>query len=369
MKSMQVEATLRISPSGLVACFGLGSTLEPLAIPGLAALAALEILAHEPDVDAAYRAYAEIARAAVPAVFDNPTTGAGVAAVLASPERYRLELRSRPFALIVCDEAGRRAFDWTRPSVATKQVLRALALRLGGSGDLAAVGSFMDFAHVVASLEAIGVVAPARGAIDFGDLARRMPICPRFGFSRGTPIDRYYLRRFVDEVRGEVRGEVLEIGGNLIDRRAYGFGGVTAFHALELAPGPGVSIVGDAHAPEVIAPESFDAILAFNVLEHCAAPWVVAANIHRWLRPGGKAYCMVPSVQRVHRFPDDYWRPMPQGMERLFSMFRHRRLHVYGNPMTAVAALHGVAAEELRAQDLDATHPDYPVTTCIVAEK
>lgn len=367
IKRMHVDAILRLSPPTLVACFDKGSTQEPLAIPGLAAVAVLEVLAHECEVEAAYRAYTELVHAAVPAALDDSVSG--VAVVLAGPERYRLELRSSPFSLVVRDEAGGDAFDWTTPSVATRQVLRALTQRLGGSGDLAAVGTFADFTRVVAALEAIGVAAPAPGAVDFGDLARQMPLCRRFGFSRGTPIDRYYLRKFVDAVRGEVRGEVLEVGGKLRNRDVYGFAGVTAFHALELTPEPGVSIVGDAHDPEVVPPESFDAVLAFNVLEHCAAPWVVAANMHRWLRPGGKAYCMVPSVQRVHRFPDDFWRPMPQGMERLFSMFRRRRLHVYGNPMTAVGALHGVAVEELRAGDLDAAHPDYPVATCIVAEK
>jgi hypothetical protein len=34
------------------------------------------------------------------------------------------------------------------------------------------------------------------------------PISRAFGYDRGTPIDRYYLDRFLDEHNGDIRGRV-----------------------------------------------------------------------------------------------------------------------------------------------------------------
>ena len=45
------------------------------------------------------------------------------------------------------------------------------------------------------------------------------------------------------------------------------------------------------------------------------------------------------------------------------------KLYVYGNPITAIAGYQGIATEELTPEELDAFHPDYPVATCMVAQK
>ena len=76
---------------------------------------------------------------------------------------------------------------------------------------------------------------------------------------------------------------------------------------------------------------------------------------------------MVPNAQRVHRFPEDYWRPLPGALRFLFRGFAGCKLYVYGNLVTTLASLHGVAAEELDSEELLRADPDYPVASCIVA--
>src|SRR6185503_9917132 len=49
------------------------------------------------------------------------------------------------------------------------------------------------------------------------------PLSHDWGFERGTPIDRYYIERFLDRRRGDVRGRVLEIKDDAYTRR-YGSG-------------------------------------------------------------------------------------------------------------------------------------------------
>jgi hypothetical protein len=78
---------------------------------------------------------------------------------------------------------------------------------------------------------------------------------------------------------------------------------------------------------------------------------------------------MVPNAQRVHELPRDYWRPLPSALESIFDLFAHSQLYVYGNLITQTASYNGIACEEITPEELEFVHPDYPVATCIVAEK
>ena len=37
------------------------------------------------------------------------------------------------------------------------------------------------------------------------------PFCREFGFTEGTPIDRYYIECFLDKYRDDIFGDVVEI--------------------------------------------------------------------------------------------------------------------------------------------------------------
>jgi SAM-dependent methyltransferase len=254
-------------------------------------------------------------------------------------------------------------------SQATHQILRAVLHRVN-SAALGSINTNSDaFERAMQALEQAGLLVPAPRHIDWGQFRRTEPFCKNFGFGRGTPIDRYYLDKFIAHIRPQVKGNTLEIGGAVGNSASFGFTQTTEYHALDLHPSPYNDYAGDAHEPSLIAPETFDSIVCFNVLEHCTRPWIVAENIHRWLKKGGKAFCMVPNAQRVHELPRDYWRPLPSALESMFDRFTHKQMHVYGNMMTHMASSYGIACEELTPEELDFSHPDYPVATCIVAEK
>jgi SAM-dependent methyltransferase len=206
------------------------------------------------------------------------------------------------------------------------------------------------------------------GAIDFGDFRRKSPFCPQFGSSRGSPVDRYYLDKFVAEIRNEVKGVTLEIGGVKSNRELYNFTNTTSYLTMDLK-GEGLDIIGDAHDIKAVDEASLDTVVLFNVLEHCERPWVVVDNIYQWLKPRGQVFCMVPNAQRAHRLPQDYWRIFPDAMNSLFARFPQRKLYVYGNPLTTLAAYYGIAAEELSREELDYHHENYPVANCIHAQK
>jgi len=89
--------------------------------------------------------------------------------------------------------------------------------------------------------------------------------------------------------------------------------------SLDVHPGVGVTVVGDAHSmSRYLRPASFAAVISLSVLEHVTAPWVVAAEVGRVLMPGGIALHAVPWTWPTHSQPNDFWRMSPAGLESLF---------------------------------------------------
>jgi SAM-dependent methyltransferase len=251
----------------------------------------------------------------------------------------------------------------------TCQVICCLFYQEFFAADEDEISSFEEFNQLVEYLATLGLLSPTASTLHWGDLRRRVPLCSVFGFTRGTPIDRYYLGQFISEIRPQVTGTVLEVGGVLLNRELYQFSNATKYLTLDVAAGSGVTLVGDVHEPAALKPESLDAVVLFNVLEHCHNPRVVVQNIYSWLRVRGQCFCMVPSAQRLHNAPRDYWRLLPDGIKQLFQNFSEQKLYIYGNPLTVVASFMGISAEELSLDELNDFHPDYPVATCIVARK
>ena len=92
---------------------------------------------------------------------------------------------------------------------------------------------------------AMRLLVPAPGTVDLGDLAVPEPLCGNFGFFRGTVVDRYYLDRFLDRIRHEVVGRVLEVGGRRANREAYGFTNAERYIAMDMQAHGQVDLIAD----------------------------------------------------------------------------------------------------------------------------
>nr|AGS49959.1 putative methyltransferase [uncultured bacterium esnapd26] len=341
-------------------CVQLGAANGEERLPlSLDMLLILEIMLHEHDLAAAEAQFTAVRKAPLAA-------DAQGAVEELSYSGNTCSVVVRRGSLIVRDDRKKAPVaDLTAQSRSTRQVLRALGTRRNLSHD----PETPNFRELFTELHERGLLVPQIGEIGWGQLRRLTPICPAFGTSRGTPIDRHYLNQFIAEIRDLVQGDVVEIGGEDGNKDVYGFTRASGYRGLDIKEAPGVSLVGDAADPGIIPADSLDGIIAFNVLEHTARPWQVVDNMRQWLRRGGTAYCMVPSAQRLHGAPEDYWRPLPAALREMFGAWSEQTVHQYGNPLSAVASLMGVAAEELDAVELGTYHPDYPVASCIVARK
>jgi SAM-dependent methyltransferase len=226
-----------------------------------------------------------------------------------------------------------------------------------------------EFSVRAESLARNGLLSIPFREVHLGDFGLAHPLCPDYGFSRGTPIDRFYLSQFVGEVRDRIVGSTLEVGGRTHNRKLYGLTATTEYVTMDVAAGSNADIEADVHNPLVCPARRFDSIIIFNVLEHCKEPWTVVDNIHRWLKPGGRVFCVVPNAQRIHRGPQDYWRILPDAMRSLFRRFATTTVKGYGNLLTSNASMCGISAEELRSEILNMVDERYPVMLSVVASK
>lgn len=200
------------------------------------------------------------------------------------------------------------------------------------------------------------------------------PINPAFGSAEGTPVDRYYIERFLERERGLIAGAVLEIG----DRGYTGrFGaGVTLSDVLSAAADEGVTYVGDLASCPEIPSDSYDCVVLTQTLHYLRDMGSGVAELTRILKPGGSVLCTVPGISQISRFDmdrwGDRWRLTSLSANELFSeRFGPEgvRVSTYGNALAAVCFLQGVPAERISSRKLDRCEPDYQLIVAIVATK
>ena len=88
---------------------------------------------------------------------------------------------------------------------------------------------------------------------------------------------------------------------------------------VDIHPGENVDVVGDAHQlSRFLRPGTFAAAMSASVLEHLAAPWLVAAEINAVLLPGAPVLQAAPTTWPEHAQPNDFWRFTAEGLAVLF---------------------------------------------------
>jgi SAM-dependent methyltransferase len=214
-----------------------------------------------------------------------------------------------------------------------------------------------------------------RRRVRLGSLRRVTPVSREFGYDRGTPIDRYYIERFLEEHSIAVSGRVLEVGDGAYTRR-FGGARVTRADVLNVAPGhPETTFVADlADAPELPS-GVFDALVVTQTLQLVFDVQAAVATLHRILRPGGTALVTVPGISPIAA---DQWGQMwhwsftPLSVHKLFDgVFGGDNVEVeaHGNVLATVAFLEGMATDELRPDELDAQDPRYPMLITVLARR
>jgi SAM-dependent methyltransferase len=213
---------------------------------------------------------------------------------------------------------------------------------------------------------------PPVGALELGDLRRLAPVSKNSGLDRGQPIDRYYIEKFLGQHAADIRGLVLEIGDPRYTRR-FGGNRVTRSDVLHVnLQKPDVTIIGDLTKADHIPSEAFDCLIVTQTLQCIYDVKAALATCYRILKPGGVMLATFPGVSRIARPSfgetwEDNWRFTKSGAEKLFKEAfpaGQVKVQAYGNVLSAIAFLHGLAAAELQPEELDYQDQDFE---CLLA--
>jgi SAM-dependent methyltransferase len=224
------------------------------------------------------------------------------------------------------------------------------------------------------------------------EVRRLTPASRRHGWDRGGPIDRYYIEHFLRRHAGEgeygvgdIRGRVLEIADDRYTRKFGSFasgrsarpGDVTSSDVLDQGDAnTRATIIGDLTREEDLPQDAFDCVICTQVLLIIFDFRAALRSLHRTLRPGGVLLMTNPGISRICR-PDvdlwgDYWRFTSLSIRRLLEELfpaENVKVEAYGNVRSAAAALYGLSAKELSAEERDLHDPDYEVTVAARAVK
>lgn len=212
-------------------------------------------------------------------------------------------------------------------------------------------------------------LTPPYGFVRFGSLRRLDPICDQFGFSRGQPIDRYYIEKFLAENGKYIRGRVLEVAEDVYTVK---FGGHRVTRSDVLHPtddNPDANIIADLTCADHIPANTYDCMILTQTLPFIYDVRAALRTIYRILKPGGTLLSTNPSIDRMdvesmERW-GQFWRFTDLSIRKLLAeVFGSGNLVVktYGNALAATAFLHGVAAEELSQHELDHCDPCFQVS-------
>ena len=205
-------------------------------------------------------------------------------------------------------------------------------------------------------------------APQWGNLRRTAPFSTRYGFERGTPIDRYYLHRFLAAHADAIAGNVLEVQTDGYTKR---FGrGVRSAETFDIVPDFHPTYICDlAESAGVLPDSAYDCVLLPNTLQHLRELDACLHHARRVVRPGGVILASAAGFVPLTDDAPDYWRLSPDGWRVVLGRaWRGCDVVVtgYGNCLAAVAAQYGLAVEELTQAELDRHDPRYPVLTTVV---
>lgn len=216
------------------------------------------------------------------------------------------------------------------------------------------------------------------GAVDFGDLRRLSPISPIFGLDRALlTVERYYIEHFLASHSQDVKGRVLEMGDPAYTEK-FGDDRVTQSDVLHYVEGnPQATIVADLTKGDNIPDDSFDCIIITQTLQMIFDIRAAIATLHRILKPGGVVLATSHGITPVARREgvDDwgeYWHFTSQSSKHLFQEVfspEHVKIETYGNVLSTIASLHGLAAGDLDPDEIDYCDPKYELLVMVRAEK
>lgn len=178
-------------------------------------------------------------------------------------------------------------------------------------------------------------------------------VSDQFGCDRGTPIDRYYIEKFLHENSSDITGDVLEIAENTYSLK---FGKNIQPKVLHVDAESGADVTGDLSDTNTL-PENFaDCFICTQTFNFIYDFNKAIAGSRHILKPGAVLLATVACMAPVSKYDadrwGDFWRFTPQSCEKIFGeVFGSSNVKVtaLGNSAAAAMFMKGYAQEDLPA--------------------
>lgn len=195
------------------------------------------------------------------------------------------------------------------------------------------------------------------------------PLSTKFGFDRGTPVDRFYIESFLREHKKRITGVCLEIHDS---HYTDIFGSTIAKKdVLDIdSQNRQATIYGDLKALPQVASETYDCIILTHTLGLIDEYEKAIQECFRILKKGGSVIVTVPAMGVAQDPKLAFWRFTARSSEYVFKKyFTHVEVSSFGNVLSGQAFWVGAAAEELTDDELRHNDPRYQIVVGIVAQK
>jgi len=201
------------------------------------------------------------------------------------------------------------------------------------------------------------------------------PVCNLWGYSRGNPIDRYYIEKFLENNSAYIKGHVLEVGDDSYTKE-FGKDKVNKSDILNAEDNqPNTTIVADLNHGDHIPSDMFDCIIITQTLHLIYDVKSAIKTLYRILKPNGVLLATFPGITRISttEWPASwYWSFTSHSTRKLFGeIFGNDNIVVnnHGNVLTSTAFLYGFACEELSNDQLEYNDPNYELLITLKAIK
>lgn len=201
------------------------------------------------------------------------------------------------------------------------------------------------------------------------------PLSDCYGFDRGTPLDRHYIEKFLEDNKADVRGACLELLNNDYTLR-YGGSNVIKSDVLDIDPAnKNATIIDDLRKLGKVSDNTYDCIMltqVFQFIDNCDA---AVAECYRVLKPGGVLLATLPSVSRIDCMSGvngDYWRFTSAGAKYLFEkkfVSENTSISSVGNARSGIYFYAGMTIEETPLKTLKTDDPQFPLIITVRAVK
>lgn len=193
------------------------------------------------------------------------------------------------------------------------------------------------------------------------------PLSSKFGYDRGTPVDRYWIESFLEENKEHIKGKVLEVTDPAYTKR-FGGNKVTKSDVLDINPNnKKANIIADLRKVGAkIKDNTYDCIILTHVLGMIDEYDKAVMECSRILKKGGvmifTGSCLGPQLKNNY----SYWKFSPKTVDFIMNKyFKPSKMTIksYGNVLTAQAFLLGMSQEDLTKKELEFNDDRYP---CVV---